>query len=956
MGLESPKLWDTSALLSTRFWTHYPTLIAINPRRGREAVAELQPLCERVPRHTDGKGTRQAWSRWWHLLAAADPVALGRLVQRRLLKSCNDPNPVLHGARSDLWRAWHRRADPLVAAALRLTLDIPLEDTDVAAFPSLAANLETTGDARLSRLLVALLARFDERPFKYSVSNSSDLLEHDHERVCALNAVAERANTPRITALPRPPTEKEDLNTPPIQKKTPQSTPYLPERNAPMFRPGAAGIADAIRGWRQRRYDETRPGWSVERFATCVGYRLVELLDRGQNRDAKAALGLITDMRSFDDSPALLKALGEGLERHHRGPLATIAYTLAWTRARGGGGWLTFGGETEVDSLRQAVKLDRALVLETIANEIERVVSRGDATTGIGQALIYGFARGGLHTDSSIAFDIWKEMFAVISDRAPRVADADDPEDIYHAPDPDCDEDLPGDLDVAFAAATVAALAHPGREQKRRSLLATDVLITERPSTVATVIGPALLSLSDSATVTWLLRVMELRREEAAPLVFQCRNVLTELCQRPHLTVRALARRLISNDDVLPIAPRELDPELLERTPASFLLSAGTNSAPPNSSASNDLVEWVAGIRLARAEQLLPGLTRAVLRRVDEARKEDAHRHRMDVQRRAYADKSRKRLPDAFLASVEAVEEAIQRAAAGARGARLMNGQLAADPLALEESLAQALLNDPEFPLAVERTRQSRPEIPRPPGRGDSLWSHMRARAADDSVEATGVEAANHTGDELRGTVAILAPRIVPTVVGGPYDKWRLVATVERRVVPSRNWRADDDIAVRHRAIELRVTGDREALDLTPIAPADIALWSASSALERSACRGRTQAVVGCDYSVPTAGDGRHGVGIQRQLLTPSPWLIAALGLNPTDYFTLDDDRGPAAALISWRTEYETNDYYLTWPRLCGTGLVVRSDAFDLLVHLAPGGLVYRDFLAGSSNLCAVRE
>ena len=56
-------------------------------------------------------------------------------------------------------------------------------------------------------------------------------------------------------------------------------------------------------------------------------------------------------------------------------------------------------------------------------------------------------------------------------------------------------------------------------------------------------------------------------------------------------------------------------------------------------------------------------------------------------------------------------------------------------------------------------------------------------------------------------------------------------------------------------------------------------------------------------------------------------------------------------ALISWRTEYVTSDYYLTWPRLCGTGLVVRSDAFDHLLQLAQGELIYRDFLAGSSNL-----
>ena len=63
-----------------------PALITIDPARGRTAVAKVQPLCERVLEHTDGKDTRHAMSRWWQLLAAADPCALSRLVQRRFVE------------------------------------------------------------------------------------------------------------------------------------------------------------------------------------------------------------------------------------------------------------------------------------------------------------------------------------------------------------------------------------------------------------------------------------------------------------------------------------------------------------------------------------------------------------------------------------------------------------------------------------------------------------------------------------------------------------------------------------------------------------------------------------------------------------------------------------------------------------------------------------------------------
>ena len=166
-----------------------PTLIALDPARGRASVARLQPLCERVPQHTDGRGTRHVPSRWWQLLASADPCALARLVQLELLGSCNEPDWVLHGAISDLWRTWYRRVEPGVAGALRLALEEPLEADDGVALARLADIVDQADGTPLSKLLVATLARFDERPFRYSTSDSDELLVRDRERVEALNLV-----------------------------------------------------------------------------------------------------------------------------------------------------------------------------------------------------------------------------------------------------------------------------------------------------------------------------------------------------------------------------------------------------------------------------------------------------------------------------------------------------------------------------------------------------------------------------------------------------------------------------------------------------------------------------------------------------------------------------------------------------------------------------------------------
>ena len=84
---EARRHWADACRLLTAYGWHkditirelldpLPSLIAIDPERGRTAVAKLQPLCERVPQHTDGRETSHARGIWWQLLAGADPCAL----------------------------------------------------------------------------------------------------------------------------------------------------------------------------------------------------------------------------------------------------------------------------------------------------------------------------------------------------------------------------------------------------------------------------------------------------------------------------------------------------------------------------------------------------------------------------------------------------------------------------------------------------------------------------------------------------------------------------------------------------------------------------------------------------------------------------------------------------------------------------------------------------------------
>lgn len=966
---EAWRLWIDACRMLTAYGWHkditiyelldpLPALIASDPARGRACVAKVQSLCDRVRLHTDGRETRHAPARWWELLATADPVALARLVAPTLLATCNEPNSLLDNARSDLWRAWHHRADPIVAGALRLTLEESLDSTDLAALGNLADLTNGTGSDLPARVMTLLMARIDERPFRYGVSNSDELLQRDKEWVSELNSLADRAGVSRVA--PMPTANPEALGGSRLDNDVVARKPLtqVVDRMAP-FSPGAVGLARAIRAWRSRRYDESEQDWATERFANIIGYRIVELAEAGREEDAEAAVGFVADATGVADRSGLLGMLAKGLERHHKLRLATVAYTLAWTRARGQGGWLNFGGETEIGALKRAAEIDRVLTLNTLARETEQAISRGRyGTHGISQALMHGFVAGGLDSSAKLAVDIafraWDEAFTVIASRAPRVDPTDDPDEPYTPPERDDGQEVPGDLDIAFATAALAGLAHAAREQKRRSLVAAQVLLNARPESAASAFRTALHTLSDPATLTWLLRTVESEGNSATHVIAECADVLTELAGRPHLTVRALARRLLGDNEA-PAPPASQPDSALMGSRPSALWTPNDVAPDPEDARTADLVNTVAGVRLMRAEPILPGLGDAVRTRVRTALIGHDYKKRMKSQLDAYADRIEKRWPDAYLAPEEAVEDALQRAAAGGRAARLADGRLIANPIGWEDDLAIALLDDPELPVSLEATRHPRPDVMAPPPRGDLLWRALRARAEGGRPTDGLVEAAVARNGMLLGTLTVAAGETVPTMRAGRFGGWRLLATVERRVSPSLDRDGQpDSVAERHRAVEIRERGDLQALTVPPVADGDVRSWMTPLRyVESLNSPTRSQPMVGCDSKVIAAGDGRHGLGIQTPLFTASPWLIGTLGLYPGDYFVLDDIDGPALALVTWRTEYDTSDYHLAWPRLCGSAVVIREDLFERMLGALSSQLVLRDFLAGDVDLCA---
>ena len=914
-----------------------PHLVSADPSRGKECLRIMQPLCERVSQHI-GRGAGNVLLRWWNVLSEADPSGLAHLASTRLFRECNDPNWARRESLRHMWRMWSQQADPLLAGLLRLALDIPIETDDAV---TLSRLVETAGtdDPALISLMTWLLARADERPLAVTSSTDADLPSRGDQEISRLNAVAERANLPQVMAT-------RDYEGEFVRPSTSYSNPLrstgesvLPEPPPPgSFAPGAAGLSQAIREWRRCPSNPTSPGWSVERFADTILNGIVQLVEAGRQREAEIALLSLAKASEVGGGVAILNEIAARL--HHLGHdrLSTIAYTLSWTRTRGQGGWLTFGGETNVASLHRASEKDPIVTLQVVGEEVARIVLAGDYTTnGITRALVYAFCVGALKLPEGMpvdtAFAMWDEAFTIIDSRAPWVHHFDDPKDLY-IPNRTGSAACQDDVDMAFALGLVACLSHPGREQKRRTMLATQLLLSRRPNLAAEAIHVALANLSDPATITWLLCHLQEAAGTRSELVVRWRESLVKLANSEYLTVRSLARLLLG-DNAPPLTnSTPAAQELLEGTLPGLWIAGAPNQPASHAPAGLDqMIAIAAGSRLSAAEPLLPGIGSAVYSRVALRLSDDIVNQRLNQQLDAYADQNPKRWPDAYLVPEQTIEEEIQRVATGWRVARITAGQPIADPVASEHELAGFIVDNPRLPLALEACRTPRPPIPLPPSATNDIWASIPRHASHSQMQPIFLNLETKSASETQ------------KVERGPFRNWAFIGTIEKRLTHERPEVGEiHPYTARYRAIEIRDPSESYTINRPPFPDGDIRQWwETSSDPNQDYSLGHAQPLLGLDMDLIGAADAPHGLGMQSPLLAPTVALKSILNLNPGHPLTLKDCQGTALVLLTWRAAYETG-HTLRFPYLIGSAVIIRPDLFTHLTIAFDNSLFIRDF------------
>lgn len=329
-----------------------------------------------------------------------------------------------------------------------------------------------------------------------------------------------------------------------------------------------------------------------------------------------------------------------------------------------------------------------------------------------------------------------------------------------------------------------------------------------------------------------------------------------------------------------------------------------------------------------------PGLREAVIDRVAGRLEDFGKRGREQIEQLRSAPS--RRIPDAYLADEEAIENELQTGAAGIRTARALEG-VVSDSRKFEQDLARHLASNARWSLRSESSR-----VPRPPTRASALeWSLAPIPWVENDAEwppdgAVTLNGVRHlTGAE--GEPARAAEK--------PYTEWVQLGMFERQ----------GTLATRYPAVPARqvlIAAGLEACDgpppanSMPLSGGPPNAWAvtyehlvagldadhAHTAL--ATLRGPLAAII--SYGTQSGAPARdRGAGLQPFALVPRLEVVVLLGLRPGTpalRHVLTDDYGPALVGRLWRGFLiHDGNYSPLEPAVHGADLLLRPDLYDIL-------------------------
>jgi hypothetical protein len=881
-----------------------------DPTRALEALERLQPLADAVRRRTDGSGTHHVLNSWLRQLAECHVVAALVLVAEAFGRDGGVLNDVIEEAARDVIRAAAKagRADPLLLAAADATLrfevdynpDAPIEATACA---DVVERLWAVDPEEARVALVALAARVEGDPH--------------HDLPLAWAVVVATAARLGITPPPRVEgvigpvsTEIRTAEPPSIAAKSPADEPFVaaatntsgaePVEAGPAPRTPMSEAADeppteaepapttplslialARRLYRDSPASTASRSGRGARLTAALSDGLESLVAIGRDDEATRVLRVVArELPPFgDEASAPLTAVGERLAASGHTKIASEAFTLAFARARGGGGWNAIGGDEHAPLLARALVLAGDAARATLAAEIAHVLSAGGYVTGMVPAIVRRLAAWG---DPLGADAAWEAAYAVVRNRLP-----DDGEYAGALPPFRVAEVPPWSDDESLVALIIARVHQPELSRKRAALLSFARAVARRPDAVVRPLAAALTRDGAPTSARLLLQVLWESESADTPVSAACTDALSVAAESEWYGDRHLAQRLLARAGT-PVAVVEVGAPPLPR-----------RGATDDEAAAFATLDW--GDRLEWLAARWPSLPADAAARFAIAYYDDpAAKPRLQQRWRLVRKPSRNisKFPTPILHwRHEIFESSLHEALNGMRPHLQSMGTL---PPGFDAALLDSVLPPLRLQLAMEASRVVRPRIAKP-----------TAREVGSTVEPVGAL----TDDD-------------------GFAGWRRLAFIEREDVFDNESRMSDPVAVVRTfagvvAVPTGTEVDSDPGSL-PFRRADARIW----------CRGGSASSMpaGAVGALgPLVGLQRVDNLLDPELLVLVPPSIVAAdcGLRPGPWpgpLCWVDPKGRQALVHrTWRVRAAGSGFGEERPVLGGSDLLVRPDVFEAL-------------------------
>ena len=477
-----------------------------------KALEDLQPLVGAVLCHTDRRETRHAPNVWFSKLLSADPPsALNALARTVLEHECIENWEMVNALESVANYACDK-ANPMLVDALWATILFKIEG-------------EGEGrDVAQKRLKpIRLLHQKNQsmatdRLYQLAAEAANDATNYNYNAVEEIKKFALEHNL-EIKCKVEPPSE-DRLEYSIDQKKDNSSKVSHATKNR--FFPKDASFVEIITGLRSLSYSEDEG--KFRDASLDLSDKLKEMQQAGNEASARRILHFFAREVVVPLSSGLhpLANLAQYLKKAGCDSLATIAYSLAYTHSRGGGGWYAFGDASHRDALHQAIALNAELAKQTVANDVSYRLRNIGYGGGISKGLIECIVEW---RDHEVVIASWNEAYKVISHRLP-LASCLSPFARF-----DSNELSNWSIDEGVVALLLARLSEPRATRKIASLSGILKAIKYCPDSVARPLGWWLCRDTPATSLLLVLQLLFIAEDEPYPITNKLKELLTRYSQ-----------------------------------------------------------------------------------------------------------------------------------------------------------------------------------------------------------------------------------------------------------------------------------------------------------------------------------------------------------------------------------------------------------------------------------------